>query len=194
MRTGRRLLAGLAAVMMGVAGTAVLQTAASAAPSRAPSGYLLRAKMVVVGFDRSVAEANGYEIRVDSQGRQYSVPKGTPLSVQPNDPVLTGDCGSSFIFFNAYGGHHATVDTGFGVNGSAFQYSWHVSIFDNIGGSTRDWGGGLFFRATWEGTSDFLSGTTGYAWAQVNSATSWASLTDGRVCYSMGPWDWTDIY
>lgn len=195
MSIGKRLL-GMTAILIGTVGLLAVPSPASARQPAVPVGHVLRAGMVVVRFDRAVADANGYEIRVDKVGREYSVRKGSPPSdVAPaGDPVKDGACGVSFIWFDATGGRHASIDTGFGVNGSAIRYSWHVSIFDGIGSSTRDWGGGLFFRATWEGTSDFASGTTGYAWATVNSATSWAALTDGRVCYSVGPWDDTILY
>ncbi|MHB1613003.1 MAG: hypothetical protein ACYCXA_06870 [Actinomycetes bacterium] len=37
------------------------------------------------------------------------------------------------------------------------------------------------------------SGTTGYAYAMVRTS-SYAVLSKGAVCYSLGPWDSTSYY
>lgn len=145
--------------------------------------------MYVVGFDASVAAANGYEIRTDSQGRQYSVKIGSTAKVSPYDTgIINGNCGTSYITFTSIGNNKANFQTGFGVFlGAAVYYGWYVSITNPFGSTAYSWGGGLFFRSTWESpVTTYYTPYFGYTIAAV-STSSYATLSNGAICYSGGP-------
>ena len=143
--------------------------------------------MTVQGFDHAVAKANGYEIRTDVAGREYSVKQGQPVDVGPsseNGSVVNGTCGFSFVKINGIGGYTAKLETGAGVYAPVVAYEWHVKIFDNRGVSSQDWGPvpgpgtpGLGLTRNLPG----LAGGTVLAELQGSSRTV---LNTGAICYA----------
>jgi hypothetical protein len=71
--------------------------------------------MQVVGFDRKVAAAHGYEIRADGSGKEYSVKAGAPADAQPLN-TLPGVCGTSMVQVTPIGNRQALIQTGFDVH------------------------------------------------------------------------------
>ncbi|MGH3932417.1 MAG: hypothetical protein ACRDTF_20855 [Pseudonocardiaceae bacterium] len=180
--------------LMLTAGAAAVATATPVTDSSAAqeSSKTASRPMTIAGFDPAVAEANGYEIRTDAQGRQYSVKRGTLTGAEPlseGGGRVDGDCGFSFVKINGIGNNTARLETGFGVRAPVNAYEWHVSIIDTRGVSTQDWG-----PVPGPGTPgltlvrDLPGLATGEVDAQVLSS-SRVMLSDGAFCYSGGPRD-----
>ena len=155
---------------------------AHAATTEAPAQVVV-SPMHIVGYDRAVAAAHGYEIRVGANGQEYSVKQGevTPYNTIP------GDCGKSWVYIYPKGGHKADIDTGFDVNTPAVDFSWDVRVHDDWGTSIKSWGHVLLAQHNWEGVNHFKSSGAGYVDARVISG--FAILANGGVCYSEGPSD-----
>jgi hypothetical protein len=147
--------------------------------------------MQAIGFDRDVAAANGFEIRVNNQGHEYSVPVGSDASATPSNTV-TGNCGSSYVQITPVGNRKALIQTGFTVYTGAVDFDWVVHVIDNYGVSNKTWGSPLAFRSSWVGTNNFTSSGTGYASAEVTYGV--AFLWDGTICFALGPFASTYIY
>jgi hypothetical protein len=158
--------------------------------------------MVIGGFDASVAAAHGYH-RQTIGGRPYAVKSGagaadinTAVSTgvaTPNTSPLWGPCGMSYVNFSAFGGLKANLDTGFALNYQAVSYSWTVAMADQIGVGTLSWSGLLWFRNTWSAATVTQSGAPGSAVAVVSTSSA-AVLSNGGICYSMGPSTATTYY
>lgn len=164
---------------------------AFAAPSSTPTPTLKQssADMTIVGFDRTIAEQNGYEIVKNAQGLDTAVKRGEPSAgdVGGHDSV-TSNCGTSWITFTSIGHDKANMTTGFGVIHAAVKYGWTVDFVDRWGVSSQGRSGVLANRTTWDWTPPFIfaSGGTGSAFASVETG-SYAVLLNGAVCYSGGP-------
>jgi hypothetical protein len=182
VRRSRRIAIPLA-IIAAVLGVVVAPPAALAEPARGSH----RAEMVRVGVDHAVAEANGFEVRVDSKGVEYSVPVGTPPGIQQE--VVEGPCGWSYVhWINIdFWGHRGDIYTGFdirpGWHGAIAVPTWDVVVQDAFGVSTKHLApgtpGGIIGKAwVWSATHRFgASGATG-AWADL--VLGWAVLADGR--------------
>ena len=143
--------------------------------------------MTIKGYDRAVAEANGYEIRTRPDGTEYSAKKGD-LSTQGSSTVV-GNCGNSYVeLWDAPGSGQADYRTGFNVSPAAISYTWWVIIRDNNGTSNRTYGGSLAARNSWTSGFERLGlYAGGNAWATVIPEGSYAVLVNGAVCVSGGP-------
>ena len=196
--TLRVLVASIAscAAVLSFVGTSTAQPMASVAPSHVTSS---QRGMEVIGFNRAVAEAHGYEIVTLPDGRQASVPKaeaeharaaGTMAGLQPDaQDTKFGTCGYSYVELDdGGGGGVAYLRTGFHVNFDAISYAWWVQITDNNGRSHQNWGSALTFQTDW--TSGILKlglYAGGDAKAEVIPDNSWALLVTGSICVSGGP-------
>lgn len=197
----RVIKTGLASIAVGVMGATLLGTApAQAATTTATGGGAHRVvtqAMTVTGFNVKVAAAHGYEIRTTPSGVQYSVKKGTPSTATPSiahpNTTIGGNCGSSYIDYNAVGNLSVKVQTGFNVDEPATSYWWLVVMKDNGGQSSHTWSGGLLLRTSWGVTRTFGGMTAGESDAYVSTGSS-AILVDGSVCTSGGLEDFTWIY
>jgi hypothetical protein len=150
--------------------------------------------MTVVGFDREVAEANGYEIITRPDGTQASVKKGE-LTTQGSSTVV-GSCGISFVeLFDAPGtGGKADFRTGFTTYEVAIGFRWWVIVRDANGTSNRNYAGDPFSRSWQTGFETLWLYPGGNAWATVIPDDSWALLANGSICVSGGPGtvEWID--
>lgn len=188
----RRLLVPIVAAAVLALLAPAAASAAPAAPAAIPAkSFRVVRPMQVIGFDRAIAAENGFEIRTNSAGQEYSVPVGSDASATPNNTVY-GDCGSSYVQITPVGNHKALIQTGFSVYTGAVDFDWIVHVIDNYGVSNKTWGGPLAFRSSWVGTNNFTSGGTGYASAEVTYGV--AFLWDGTICFSLGPFSSTYIY
>jgi hypothetical protein len=140
--------------------------------------------MKVTGYDPEVAKANGYEIRTDPQGRQYSVKVGTPTGMTPANEV-SGNCGVSWIYEVAQGG----------VIAIAVSFEWKYWMGDP-GGVTSHTHSGPLSSTDWHTPPDYWSHlTAGSASSWVDtSGHAWAILNDGRVCVGGNASDHTTIF
>lgn len=199
-----RALLGLLAIPALIGGgvlTAHAQTK-DAAPQQAmttPDGkpFDKTTPMQITGFDKSVAAEHGYEIKTGPDGKEYSLKIGATRGQAPNavtpENVVSGNCGSSWLWYDAIGGSAAQINTGFNLTQPATSYWWLVTIDDGGGHSAQTWSGGLFFRNRWGVTRTVRNMTHGASGAKVSTASS-AILWDGAVCTSGGPADFTWVY
>ncbi len=175
--------------------------------------------MRLVDFDEEVARAHGFEIVELPDGSRASVPAEKADAARagiywPTEGVLRsnddehgllrgydykpGECGVSYVGLNAIGSSLAVLETGYDieVDADVWAMNWNVRINDNGGSSNQhyessDGGPGVF---TWESEIRLLGLTRGPASATVEWYTSWALLTNGWLCYSLGPSAGTTIY
>ncbi len=171
-------------------GTATAVAASVVQPERLISATTM--PMTIAGFDTKVAAAHGFAIRTDSKGRLVSVPvtASAKASVSPNN-METGNCGSSWVYIYDVGVKKYRVDTGFGVQTSAINYTWYVNIVGPHYDITPHWQGGLAFSTVW---STSYYGTVSYGGTYSAKAWGQATLWNGSVCVSMGPIDNQAIY
>lgn len=183
-------LTGLSTILVSVllAAAAGGATAAAAATTPQPTITTVTA-MHVIGFDKTVAQANGYEIRTAGNGKEYAVAAG---DVSPAN-VVSGNCGFSYVYEYGIGNRAIELYTGFSVVRGAVDYSWRVQLDDRGGTSYRNYGGLLRNRTTWQDDRVIGGLTRGPARAHVIPASSFAVLNNGAVCYSGGPSDTTTI-
>jgi len=147
-----------------------------------------------VGFDASVAAAHGYEIRTGPNGKQYSVPKGSPRATVSPFSNITGNCGESWVFEDGIGNASVSLDTGYAVYTAVVARQWRVVLSDNGGQSTQNFsGGGTGAYSAWIKTIGGLTRGPGSAVIRSNGS-NFAILRDGNVCFSGGPSDSTTIY
>lgn len=206
----RKRLSILAALAL-VAGSGIVSAPAVAADGdEIEVGVEYTAPLNFGGFDADIAAQNGYQLRVDPDGLQYITSIETPLGdltdaqylPRPVDEngdvvggvseadtvsargVVTGNCGSSNIFFESYT-EYSTAYT-FNKPGGAYEHTWIVT--GKTGSTTKNYNlSGLspFGGSGWvsglksfsqEGRVNFVKVTTGVAYGVA-----------GWVCYSGNP-------
>lgn len=193
---GKTLKTLATAALVGTA-TLIPSAAASATPTPAAE-KTYRAQLVVTGIDQAIANKHGYKVIVKNgtlatvKVADHPITQATTMHAL-DTPVVTGNCGTSFLYYAAQGGRRAVVHTGFDLTTAApmFAYDWQVAVTDNIGVGSRSWGG-PDFGYSWDTTWTTSHGTTGYSWAQVTGGHAY--LVDGRICSSLGPWQSTNLY
>ncbi|MBO9556618.1 hypothetical protein [Cellulomonas sp.] len=143
--------------------------------------------MVVVGYDPDVAKAHGYAIRFTAEGMPYAVKSGPHLTTGRGatpDNIVTGNCGSSWVFLYDVGALRYSVDTGFGLVSAAVSYSWAANVVGPAYNYTPAWSGALLLKTAWSAQgarSVSLPGT----YSAKSSGT--AVLATGVICRSQGP-------
>lgn len=177
---------------------------ASAAPTSADSTNA-SAELQLTDFDATVAAAHGYKIVTYPDGSRQSVPIDPNSGLQPSQVLpssstsdggispnvqstVYGDCGASFIEGAATGTHKIYLRSGF----SLFEayappaiVKWTIELKDKNGTSFQGWSGGVLPKRSWSHEWDGLN-QYGYSNDFVEP-TSEAILTDGSVCFSVGP-------
>lgn len=196
-RLKRKVIAGiavLAAVALSTAAAPAGTAAAATFTPPAPHVVKAVAGMHIVGFDAAVARAHGYVIRTDPRGRQYTAKKGTKAGATPDNWIVYGNCGYSWITYDALGNRRVVVNTGFDVYAPAIAYWWQYYMADN-GGISSHTHPGLALSNFWRlNPPDVWGGMTpGYSIAWV-AASSYTILSNGAICSSLGPSASTDIY
>lgn len=164
------------------------------------------APMYVVRYDTAVAEANGYKIVTNADGSQDSVPvtdaakaeaattlkaKAEFEAAHTSHLVATpygdayGNCGQSWINAIKQPGNWVGYQTGYTVFGMVQDSQWDVHAYGFIssnsillqpGGNSGSWS-----------TEGGIGGVVGPGHAYINVPTSFAILTNGKVCWSGGP-------
>jgi hypothetical protein len=172
--------------------TATAPAATAAQTTAAVPDGAVQVGMRVTGFNAEVARANGYIVKTDAQGRQYSVKPGA-AGERAAIPVIWGNCGMSWVYYNAIGNSSATINTGFSLYWPAVSYWWFVRINDAGGQNNHIWAGGLNRLYGWSAFKTVPGLSHGLSVATVSTASS-AILADGRVCTSGGPSDLDNVY
>ncbi|PSL45265.1 hypothetical protein B0I31_12742 [Saccharothrix carnea] len=190
---GRAVLVGVA-TLVAIIGTTAAGSAAPVSPSGGNATTVVEVPMRFGGFDAAVAEANGYEIRTNPDGTQYSVKKGTPGELTTNN-VVSGNCGTSWVWLNARGNREVLIDTGFFVRDAVSTFSWTV-VLDDSGGTTSHSFAPFYDADGYVSLPRIVGGlTVGPAAASVSpNGSNYAILVDGSVCFSGGPYDPEYIY
>lgn len=171
--------------------------------------------MMIIGFDREIANQHGYEIVDLPDGVTASVPFDRvadaiagryrpevgvlPTNYAPNDVgfgLLEGDCGVSWVQLGALGASSAELVTGFDVVAPIVSMNWNVGIHDNGGSSNQHFeqSQGFTMGNGWRSEFRMLGLTPGPADATVEWFTSYALLANGWLCFSLGPIAITTIY
>ncbi|MFY1693360.1 hypothetical protein [Plantactinospora sp. WMMB782] len=140
-----------------------------------------------VGVNHEIATAHGFEVRVDSNGVEYSVKKGESTLFGE----VPGECGRSFIYLTAVDKtrHYTSIYTGFTLNAGrsgAILVTWGISILDSYGVSTRNWEDPAASVHFWAKTHGFTAGGRTRVTASVLYGSN-AVLWDGTICFSYGP-------
>jgi hypothetical protein len=177
--------------LLGLMGTLALVLAPGTEAGAAPV-TTERATMHIVRFDPAVAAANGYTIKTDAKGQQYSVKNGSSEVATPSNTVY-GNCGASWVYYNAIGNSSATISTGFALYYPAVSYWWFVRINDAGGQNNHIWAGGLNSLFGWSAFKTVPGLSHGLSVATVSTASS-AILANGGVCTSGGPSDIDYVY
>lgn len=167
--------------------------AAQAATVETESTTLLNATALVpAGFDRVVAEANGYAIVADGHGGQHSIPVSADAveferrleqdsSAQSRTTWVQGPCGNSWI--NAVSrGNSKTISTGFVVPRPVIAKTWTVQVWGWSGLPAFTWAGGS--GPSWSSSWSFS--LSGGDFANVLPGSN-VVMNNGAVCVSGSP-------
>ncbi|MFV2104708.1 hypothetical protein [Micromonospora sp. LOL_024] len=152
-----------------------------------PTSIYIEMDMKRVGVDHKIAKANGYEVRVDSNGIEYAVKEGEVTTFDEK----TGTCGSSFVYLTAVDTkkHYTSIYTGYTILPSypgAIYTDWAVGVIDSYGSSTKTWSDPSLPTRLWAKTHGFTSSGPGWVYADVLLG-SIATLANGTICFSHGP-------
>ncbi len=212
----RTLLAALTATLLATAlpAWATLDTAPTA--RAVPSGHdrLDAVPLLLVGFDRSIAAANGFAVVEFDDGSQASIPTGflgsvtdateavrvgaavvfahTPGSsltgAATQSEIIAGNCGLSWFYLDTFRRQYR-VSTGFTINSDwapAVAYRW-VTWVDGPGWANewRTFVGALRFERSWQTWWLRRDRPPGWYAGEVVSGT--VVLSDGSICVSGGP-------
>ncbi|MDG4832021.1 hypothetical protein O7627_22320 [Solwaraspora sp. WMMD1047] len=182
--------------LLAVVAVGALVAVGLAAPASAGEGparvSVFESAMNVVGYDRAVAKANGYEIRTDENGREYSVPKGSAPDYRPAEAVVqderVGNCGRSFVYLYGLGNHQAEIHTGWRLNSGmsgAVQQTWSVSVLDDYGVSIKRFDRLHASEHSWQAWHTFTAG--GPTWVTAEVIVGTVVLWNGTICFALGP-------
>jgi len=154
--------------------------------SSEPLGHLVSARtvgMVVVGINESVAAINGYEVGINSSGREYLVDADDGTMVPQG--TVGGNCGTSSIWLYDSGIYRFSALTEWTTKSRAVSYRWAVAIWDNYGWITAgSWGGNLALRTSW---SHIWTGKVPGAAYYTARAVGSVLLANGVICQSGQP-------
>jgi hypothetical protein len=151
------------------------------------------ASMVVTGFDREVAEENGFEIR-DIGGVQTAVPVTTAARSSEGAAARAMAagfaCGSADLIIARGVGGKIRIATAYAVYAVSVYHRWNVVGAGDTGTFTERFSG-LNASTTWNATHDyqFPYGTL-HGWGEVRSD-SYVTLWNGALCTFSGatPYD-----
>ncbi|NHT17508.1 hypothetical protein [Cellulomonas sp. IC4_254] len=160
---------------------------------------IVEVEMDAVGFDESVARANGYAIVTEEDGTQRSVPVTDQARAEEEaiarrvgagrSTVVAGSCGTSrIVITDSTGFRRAGISTSFNVVRPAVGYSWFVDVAGGGTSARQTFGGALASRTTWQHTFLHSVPKAGSYIASV-ARTSNAVLNNGTICFSGGPSD-----
>ena len=177
--------------------TSAHASTANATASHPAGSGLAETEMYITGFNAAVAKAHGYEILKNSQGEEYSVKIGSKIS--SGDPVITGNCGDSYIYYAAIGyrsaspHYGASTTTGYDVTNDVDYGYWSAIYSDSAGTGTVSNYSATNGTPYWSSSYDTWHSVTGYSLGTVSEA-SYVILVNGAICYSAGPWESTTLY
>jgi hypothetical protein len=173
----------------------VLNVLPAQAAAVAPTSTKVTTTMTIVGFNKAVAQQNGYVIVTLPGGILASVPKSMasePLALiaqQVNpDGTIHGPCGTSSMAMKRLTGTHYQITTGFTVRIPAVIYHWEYTVKGPAYNKAFTHGGGLARRKSWSVTETRLTnGRHGTFTARVVPAKSSVILENGGTCVAGAP-------
>lgn len=183
-------------VILTVAAMTILAaTPATATASLPDPGQVQSAQLRVAGFDKEVAEANGFKIITKPDGTQASIPvteaarvekeAARPGMILMGYTETTDSCGRSYLSAERGSGDTLSLRTGYWVKLKVASREWGVTGFTT-------WG--KWFGVTWQ------SASTGQGWegisrqfginaggqARINQFSN-VKLVDGSICFAATP-------
>lgn len=168
--------------------------------------------MTFAGYDRAVAEANGYRIEVDENGAETSVPVTdeakaedatavTPAALQAQGRAMAkqlgtvqpqgydeveGPCGLSYVDASHNGLQWVYVRTGYAVTHPVVSRWWSVWLNGTGGSAGANFNGGAT-PSVWGGAQNVPMYGGGIAHVTIGSN---VQMTNGGICYSGNPSTW----
>ncbi|ADB31245.1 hypothetical protein Kfla_2163 [Kribbella flavida DSM 17836] len=197
-----RFTKAIAAVAMLSAGlVASIPGAASAAPDDSVPVRKIERQMQTVqvlsvtesGDQYVLSLANGREISLSAKDYarwSKSTYGAEALARIANGGISTnnqtvGNCGMEYLYLYSAGHRELRVDTGWRLVNSVIVSQIWVDIYDN-GGHTERYYGTSWDDGAWDVSETLRNMTSGIARGWVDPA-SYATLVDGRICYTLMP-------
>lgn len=175
---------------------------ADSGSGKAKDAQVIETPMTVKGFDRTVAEANGFRIETGPDGVERSVPvtakakalaetareaKAKAKGVKVDQVVpygsVSGSCGSSFVTAAKLSNDILAVNTGYSVYMGVWTRSWYVNAVGWIDSASFNFSGGST-GPSWSAQGAQTAVGPGVAVVPISS---YVILNDGSACYSGGP-------
>jgi hypothetical protein len=166
-----------------------------ATPTQAdePGSVSSRVEFRLTGFDPQVAADHGWEVRIDDEGWQCSVPRGTPVDSCPEDfrlkvdgfastNTLYNDCGYSWLYWESSRTRYETGYFIYAPKGAPLTHAWQVFFDTNRGPVVQVLNGLGPIGPRWVHQGS-LNGATG----SYGKATGSVLLSSGATCSSSGP-------
>lgn len=187
MRRNVKLFATLAVLSLALTGGALV-------PPSEPnedSDTALRttsAPMVVVDFDREIAEENGFQIR-EVRNTEISVPISTEARAATDaggQPMAAGlNCGTATLIISRSIGGKIRIATAYAVQATSVYHRWNVAGSSDVGAWNEPFSG-INASNTWNATHDhqFPYGTS-HGFGQIKSD-SYVRLWNGARCSFVG--------
>jgi hypothetical protein len=168
---------------------AVAMPANATEPDKSPTAVGFK----LTGFDPQVAADHGWEVRIDPDGWQCSVPQGTPDSPCPEDfrikadgiassNTVYSDCGYSWLYWASSRTRYETGYYVYPAKGAPLTHSWQVYFDTNRGPVIQILNGLGPIGPRWLHQGS-LNGATG----SYGKATGAVLLSSGASCSSAGP-------
>ncbi len=183
------------AVTLAMVGASLLAATPAVAAGPSDVVYSSTAPMNIIGYDKAVAEANGFTIVTDQDGTQHSVPvtKQAKAQVAAANSVVKplntvyGDCGTSSLYIQVKWATVLMVSTGYSVVLASVSHIWNVDGAVSSGTWSNGFSG-LNFSTTWSATHNVNVGNGAHGFGSVRPGSE-ATLINGVICASGGPSD-----
>lgn len=170
---------------------------AGAVPANAETTTTLTVPMSSTGFDKNVATANGFEIRTNADGQEYSAPvspaavlaveraaKSTGSTIQN---TVNGNCGTSTLLMSRVGGTTSVrIGTSYRVKLPSASHKWSVNVINKLGVSSVNFDG-VAGGTTWSAVRESVNVRTNQGTTAQVTPGSFAVLISGEICYSGSP-------
>lgn len=151
--------------------------------------------MTITDIDEKVAEANGFQVIVNTDGVKQSIPvtdeaKAIVAEAQARSGGATptgtvgGDCGTSTITGNKVSNDWVNIYTAYAVYAPVTHRNWQVVAAGFITGFTYVWPSAST-EPSWSSTAGGTAVGPGSAYVPAFVAN--VVLSDGAVCFSWGP-------
>lgn len=177
---------GLKALSAAVVGLALLGLAV---PAAAEEVHQQKVEMKLVGYDRSVAAAHGFDIEVDANGHERPIPvtaEARQVLQRAARHTIVGPCGQASLTMARVGGtSQVFFTTSFSVKAPTAFSVWNVDLKRNGNVYARNLDHGPT-GGSWSGSRTVTTGSNQGVTGSVRAG-SYAFLVTGAICYAGAP-------